>query len=109
MRKIEKFTLYRHFKGKWYMVFDEVENTETEEITVAYTALYGTGKSYNRNKEMFLSETDTTKYPLAKQPYRFMNINELIDYFGVEFVSNALKQEISGKEFISMVNLCKKK
>lgn len=54
-RKVEKFSLYRHFKGNWYMVFDEVENTETEEITIAYTALYGTGKAIIEKKKCFLA------------------------------------------------------
>ena len=91
------------------MVFDEVENTETGEITIAYTALYGEGKSYNRDKEMFLSLTDTKKYPSATQPYRFMNINELIEYYGYDFVSEKSKTEIVGKEFINLVSLCKQK
>ena len=105
IRTIKKFTLYRHFKGNWYMVFDEVENTETGEVTIAYTALYGSGKSYNRDKKMFLSLTDTKKYPNANQPYRFMSLNELVDYYGHNYVSEKLKTEIIGKEFINLISL----
>lgn len=106
-REVKKFSLYRHFKGNWYMVFDEVENTETGDITIAYTALYGTGKSYNRDKEMFLSLTDTKKHPTATQPYRFMSLSELMDYYGYDFVCEKLKTEIVGEEFINLISLCK--
>lgn len=108
-RKIKKFSIYRHFKGKWYMVFDEVENTETGEVTIAYTALYGSGKSYNRNKQMFLSLTDKKKHPKATQPYRFMNLKELVEYYGHNTVSNMLKTEIVGKEFIEFISLFNEK
>lgn len=107
-RKIKKFSIYRHFKGKWYMVLDEVENTETGELTIAYISLYGSGKSYNRDKEMFLSKVDKEKYPNATQPYRFMNEEELVHYYGHNIVSDMIKTEIIDKEFIEFMKLFKK-
>lgn len=98
-----RYSLYRHFKGKWYMLFDKVENTETGEITVAYTAFYGDGKSYNRDYDMFLSETDKEAHPEATQPYRFMSYSELVAEYGEVLVHSMIKDEIIDDKFIDLV------
>lgn len=74
---------YKHFKGinndgceMVYYVHDICEDTETGEIKVFYQAMYGDMKRYVREISMFLSLTDTKKYPRATQKYRFEKMNK---------------------------------
>ena len=63
--------VYRHLKGKLYLVEDVATHSETGEEYVVYRALYGERKLYVRPKEMFLSAVDLKKYPNAEQQFRF--------------------------------------
>lgn len=71
MREIKKNTIYKHFKGDYYLVLDTVHHSETDETMVLYKALYGDLKLCVRPIDMFLSEVDHEKYPDVKQKYRF--------------------------------------
>ena len=71
MRKLEVGKVYRHFKGGMYLVEGVCTHSETGEEMVIYRALYGEGKLWARPKEMFLGEVNVSKYPDAKQKYRF--------------------------------------
>lgn len=70
-REIKIHGIYRHFKGKLYLVEDLATDSETEEKVVVYRALYGEYKLWVRPLRMFLSEVDHAKYPDVKQKYRF--------------------------------------
>ena len=74
-RTLNKWQIYRHFKGNYYLVIGEAEHTETKENLVIYVALYGDNKVYARPKEMFLSRVDKVKYPKAKAKWRMTPVN----------------------------------
>lgn len=75
--KEHKGTLVRHFKGKFYMIIDIAQHTETGEELVIYKAMYGDYKIFARPIDMFLSKVDKDKYPEADQEYRleFVTLN----------------------------------
>ena len=68
--------IYRHFKGKYYIVEDVAYDSETMEEVVVYRQLYGEHNLFVRKKEMFLSKVDKEKYPSVVQEYRFELIKE---------------------------------
>lgn len=71
LHQIEVGRVYRHFKGKLYLVLDLAHHSETGEQYVVYKALYGDCKTYVRPYLMFASGVDREKYPDVKQTYRF--------------------------------------
>ena len=62
--------IYRHYKGKFYIVEDIAVHSETLEKMVVYRALYEDNKLWVRPYNMFLEEVNKNN-----QKYRF----ELID------------------------------
>lgn len=71
MREVKIHGVYRHFKGRCYLVEDVALHSETGEEYVVYRQLYGEGKVWIRPKAMFLEPVDRTKYPDCRQEYRF--------------------------------------
>lgn len=76
-RTIKLHKVYRHFKGKYYLVEDIANDSETNKPMVVYRHLYGDGSLCVRPLDMFLSEVDHEKYPDVKQKYRFQEVDEL--------------------------------
>ena len=64
----------RHFKGGVYIIVGVATHTETDETLVIYKALYGNRETYARPIDMFLEKVDKTKYPDAKQDFRFETV-----------------------------------
>lgn len=76
MREIKIKGIYRHFKGKYYIVEDIAYDSETMKSVVVYRQLYGNKSLFVRDLEMFLSEVDHEKYPSVECKYRFEEVSE---------------------------------
>ena len=76
MRKIKVNGVYKHFKGKIYVVEGIAKDCETLEDVVVYRALYGDAKLWVRPYKDFISEVDNKKYPDVKQKYRFEELRK---------------------------------
>lgn len=80
MREIKIGHIYKHFKNKYYLVLDIVNDCESNNDAVykkivIYKALYGEHLTWARPYEMFASKVDHEKYPDVTQKYRFEEIN----------------------------------
>ena len=74
-------TVFRHFKGDYYLVLGIIRNSLTEEFEVLYKALYGKCKMYTRPIEDFLSILNSDQiieYGQQRrfQPYRFVSVKD---------------------------------
>lgn len=79
MREIKVGNIYKHFKNKYYIVLDIVNDCESNnddeyKKIIIYKALYGEFLTWARPYEMFASEVDHDKYPDIKQKYRFEEV-----------------------------------
>lgn len=75
MNEVKIHGVYRHFKGKMYIVEDIATHSETEEKMVVYRALYGDNQLWVRPYDLFISEVDHKKYPDVEQRYRFEEVD----------------------------------
>ena len=103
-RQVVEHGIYRHFKGKFYIVEGIAKHSETGEPMVVYRHLYGDRSLCVRPMDMFLSEVDREKYPDAEQQHRF----ELVDEYGViakpPEEENELEKTIKDTTYISLTD-----
>lgn len=67
-------SIFRHFKGREYVVLYIAMHTETEEPLVIYRPLYDESKVYARPLPNFIEPLDLDKYPEATQQFRFIPV-----------------------------------
>ncbi len=63
--------IYRHFRGRRYLVIGFAVDANSCGVCVVYRALYGDCQMFVRPLEEFLSPVDTKKYPNAHQKCLF--------------------------------------
>jgi len=54
--------VYKHFKGRYYLVIGVAQHSETSENVVVYEALYGNYKLYVRPLSMFTEDIEDLSY-----------------------------------------------
>lgn len=64
--------IYRHYKGKYYMVIGNAMHTETQEPVVVYQALYGAKELWVRPSRMWNEIVDAK----GKLTSRFERVDE---------------------------------
>ena len=67
---------YRHFKGDLYEVVDIAVHSENAGVLVIYKSKKDPALVWARPLDMFLSDVDKYKYPLARQDQRFVEVTE---------------------------------
>ena len=80
-RVIKPGKIYKHFKGKKYIVLDIVNDSDSDndkelKKVVIYQALYGEGLKWARKYDDFIGEVDHEKYPSVLQKHRFEEVED---------------------------------
>ncbi|PJE64912.1 MAG: DUF1653 domain-containing protein [Candidatus Ryanbacteria bacterium CG10_big_fil_rev_8_21_14_0_10_43_42] len=71
MGEIQK-GIYKHYKGKMYLVLGEVTHSETMGKMVLYIPLYGAFRMFVRPKDMFLEEVTMPEYDYTGPRFLFV-------------------------------------
>ena len=79
MEKVEIGTVYRHFKGNYYLVENVALDSDTKERIVVYKALYtrNDSQTWIRPEKMFLEEIPKRKDNITGQKHRFELVEEI--------------------------------
>lgn len=65
--------LYRHYKGKLYLVHGIAVHSETNDNLVVYRPLYGNFRLTVRPERMFLEEVDSPEYKYKGPRFQFIS------------------------------------
>ena len=74
MEQVEKWKIYRHFKGNYYFVEGVAYDSETQERMVVYKPLYkreDEKRIWVRPEKMFLEEIEDRPDNITGQKHRF--------------------------------------
>ena len=80
MEEVEKWKVYRHFKGNYYFVEGIAYDSETKERMVIYKPLYkreDDKRVWVRPEKMFLEEIPERPDNITGQKHRFERAEEL--------------------------------
>ena len=80
MEEVEKWKVYRHFKGNYYFVEGIAFDSETKERMVVYKPLYAredNRRIWVRPEKMFLEEIGDRPDNITGQKHRFERATEL--------------------------------
>ncbi|MBM7598203.1 hypothetical protein JOC34_000560 [Virgibacillus halotolerans] len=71
IREVQRNSVYRHYKGKFYYILEICYHTETYETLVVYHALNSEGDTYARPLEIFISVVEEGVNNPTGQQYKF--------------------------------------
>ena len=75
MRNIEPKTVWRHFKGKYYLIEEIAKDANTQEFIIVYRALYGDNTVWVRPLKEFLEMVEPNRIDnVTGQVYRFERV-----------------------------------
>lgn len=72
--EIQKNTIYKHYKGDFYVIEDFALNTETEQTMVVYRGIYRDCPLFVRPISMFTEKLPEDKQKQYGQEYRFQPV-----------------------------------
>lgn len=61
MKNIEAKTMWRHFKGKYYLIEEIAQDANTQKFIIVYRALYGDNTVWVRTLNDFLESVDPNR------------------------------------------------
>ena len=78
MKNIEAKTMWRHFKGKYYLIEEIAQDSNTQEFVIVYRALYGDNTVWVRTLSDFLELVDPNGSDnITGQASRFIRVYSL--------------------------------
>ena len=79
MRNIEPKTMWRHFKGKYYLIEEVAKDASTQEFIIVYRALYGDNTIWVRPLKEFLELVEPNRIDnVTGQTYRFERVYSIV-------------------------------
>ena len=79
MKNIEPKTMWRHFKGKYYLIEEVAKDANTQDFIIVYRALYGDNTVWTRALSDFLGSIDPSRSDnITGQAGRFERVYSIV-------------------------------